>query len=98
MARTRTGIPAGPAKEEAEEEAAMTDTKCYICGDCWWQGCPNDADYQMHVDLKRKGLPLFSGSVELCGGHKDQVHTNGGRMDLKWEAVEQALSMQRVKA
>lgn len=75
----------------------MNDAKCYVCGDCWWVGCENDADYSMDVDLKRKGLPLYSGKVELCGGHTTQVHQNGGRMDLKWEAVEQALSLLKVR-
>jgi hypothetical protein len=75
-----------------------TAAKCYICGDCWWVHCPNDADYQMDVDLKRHGAPLYSGTVELCTGHTRQVHANNGRMDLKWEAIEQALSLQRVKA
>lgn len=75
----------------------MSDTKCYICGDCYWVGCGNDADYQMDVDLKRNGLPLYSGKIELCDGHTKQVHANGGRLYLKWEAVEQALALKAQK-
>lgn len=72
----------------------MSDDKCYVCGDCWWVACPNDADYTKDVDLKRKGLPVFSGKVDLCSGHNDLVNRTG-RMDLKWEAVQQALSLQK---
>ena len=65
---------------------------CHICGTCWWVDCPNDADYAIDVDLKRNGLPLYSGKVELCAGHSGQAQTNGGRLDLNWLAVEQAIA------
>ena len=71
--------------------------KCYVCGDCWWQECQNDADYSHDVDLKRGGLPVFAGKVELCGGHS-QLALRTGRMDIKWEAIEQALSVQAARA
>ena len=71
------------------------DKECAVCGRCWWVDCSNEADYQMDVDLKRRGLPLYSGAVELCGGHTRLVHESGGRMDLKWEAIEQALALEK---
>lgn len=71
---------------------------CYVCGLCFWSECPNSADYQMDVDLKRGGLPLYSGKVDLCAGHCRLVHNNGGRMNLKWEAIEQALELQQARA
>jgi hypothetical protein len=57
----------------------------------------------MDVDLRRNGLPLYSGKVDLCGGHARFAHNNGGRLDLNWEAISQALSLEverrpRVKA
>jgi hypothetical protein len=52
----------------------------------------------MDVDLKRGGLPLYSGKVDLCAGHCRLVHNNGGRMNLKWEAIEQALELQQARA
>lgn len=70
---------------------------CHICGDCWWHECNNPADYSMDVDLKRGGLPLFSGKVELCGGHTRYVHENGGRMDLDPVAIEQASAIQKAR-
>lgn len=70
---------------------------CYICGDCWWIDCPNPADYSMDVDLKRHGRPLFSGKVDICHGHYVLVHANGGRLDLKPLALEQAKAVQRAK-
>jgi hypothetical protein len=71
---------------------------CHICGRCWWVHCTNDADYTMDVDLKRRGLPLYSGRVELCGGHARLTHSNGGRLDLNWLAVEQALALEKARA
>ena len=68
--------------------------KCWVCGSCWWVSCPNDADYTMDVDLRRNGLPLYSGKVDLCGGHARLVHKNGGHMDLNWEAIAQALALE----
>jgi len=62
-----------------------------------WVHCRNDADYAMDVELKRGGLPLYSGPVDLCGGHARLAHKNGGHLDLKWEAVEQALALQKVR-
>ncbi len=73
----------------------MTD--CHICGDCWWQDCDLPADYEMDVDLKRKGSLIYSGNVELCAGHKDFVHLNGGRMNLKPLAIEQANALKKTK-
>lgn len=69
--------------------------ECHVCGTCWWVDCPNDADYEMDVDLKRNGLPLYSGTVDLCGGHTRQAHSNGGQLSLNWLAVEQALALQK---
>lgn len=75
----------------------MRDDGCAVCGRCWWFDCPNDADYSIDVDLKRNGLPLYSGSVDLCGGHTRFAQRNGGRLDLNWDAVEQALALQMEK-
>jgi hypothetical protein len=47
----------------------------------------------MDVDLKRHGRPLYSGLVDLCGGHTRLAHKNGGRLDLNWIAIEQALAL-----
>lgn len=69
---------------------------CQICGTCWWVDCDNDADYVMDVDLKRKGLTVYSGKIELCAGHTRFTHSNGGRLDLNWTAIEQALVRDRV--
>jgi hypothetical protein len=52
----------------------------------------------MDVELKRRGLPLYSGHVDLCGGHARFAQKNGGHLDLKWEAIEQALSLQNIRA
>lgn len=71
--------------------------KCHVCGDCWWVSCDNPADYTKDVDLKRHGLPVYSGGVDLCAGHNELVDRTG-RMNLKWEAVEQALAMKKVRA
>lgn len=71
---------------------------CHICGTCWWVDCENDADYAMDVDLKRKGIPLYSGRIELCGGHTRQAHANGGRLDLNWTAVEQAIARKKARS
>lgn len=71
---------------------------CHICGTCWWTDCDNDADYAMDVDLKRKGLPLYSGKVDLCAGHTRLAHAQGGRLDLNWLAIEQALSLAKVRS
>jgi hypothetical protein len=68
---------------------------CHICGTCWWVDCENDADYSMDVDLKRHGLPLFSGRIELCGGHARFARTRGGRLELNWLAIEQAIARQK---
>lgn len=68
---------------------------CHICGTCWWEGCDNDADFAMDVDLKRRGLPLYSGKIDLCAGHTRYVYENGGRLDLNWMAIEQALARQK---
>lgn len=71
------------------------DKDCYTCGNrYWWSECPNPADYTMDVDLRRRGLPLYSGKVDLCGGHARFVHKNGGHMDLNWEAIAQALALE----
>lgn len=78
--------------------AKVNDKDCHICGDCWWSGCPNDADYQMDVDLKRHGLPLYSGRIELCGGHAALAHENGGRLNLNWEAITQALALESARS
>ena len=75
----------------------MKDPDCFICGMCWWQDCPNDADYTMDVQLKRKGTQIYDGKVQLCGGHTRLVHSNGGRMDLKPQAIEQANSLKRME-
>jgi hypothetical protein len=74
----------------------VTDPDCHICGRCYWNGCDNDADYEVDVDLKRNGLPLYSGKVDLCAGH----HRVGasGSMNLKWVAIEQALMRDGVRA
>lgn len=77
----------------------MSDTTCYVCGLCWWSGCENDADYRLDVDLKRNGLPLYTGEIELCAGHAQYAQRTLGRLDLKWEALEQAHELKtRAKA
>jgi hypothetical protein len=67
---------------------------CHICGTCWWVDCDNDADYSIDVDVaKRHGDPVFySGKVDLCGGHFRVARDKGGRLNLNWLAVEQALA------
>lgn len=76
----------------------MTATEpCHICGDCWWFECPNPADYSVDVGLKRHGRPLFSGEIDLCAGHYRFAAENGGHLNLKPLAIEQALAAQRVK-
>jgi len=71
------------------------DEECWTCGNrCWWIDCSNNADYQMDVDLKRHGLPLYSGMVDLCGGHTRLAQSNGGRLDLNWNAISQALALE----
>jgi hypothetical protein len=72
------------------------DEDCHICGKCWWNGCENDADFALEVDLKRGGLPLYLGKVDLCGGHTQQASANGGRLNLNWRAIEQALARDRI--
>lgn len=47
----------------------------------------------MDVDLRRHGKPLYSGLVDLCWGHARFAHSNGGRLDLNWDAITQALAL-----
>ena len=70
---------------------------CHICGGCWWVDCENEADYTMDVSLRRHGAPLYDGKVDLCAGHTRLVHSNGGRLDLDWTAVEQAKALVKVR-
>lgn len=74
----------------------MTDDPCHICGTCWWTDCDNDADETVHVELKqvRNGLPVFDGGVDLCAGHARWAESQNGRMNLKWEAIHQAIARQ----
>jgi hypothetical protein len=69
---------------------------CHICGKCYWHDCPNEADFTVDVDLKRHGLPLYSGGVDLCAGHY-RFARRGNHMDLNWMAVEQALEREMKK-
>lgn len=71
----------------------MTDAECHICGNCWWQDCDNPADYEVDVELKRHGLHLYSGKVDLCQGHAEFA-TRGQMMNLRWASIEQALARQ----
>ncbi len=77
---------------------------CFICGDCWWTGCPNSADFTEHVALKRPRpdgpgwTVIFDGDVDLCAGHALHWRENGGRLNLKWEALEQATALQKAHA
>lgn len=77
----------------------MSDTGCHICGDCWWVHCPNDADYTMDVELKRRdGKVWYDGKIELCGGHTRYVHeTNGNHLSLNPLAIEQANALKKTK-
>ena len=68
------------------------DGKCHICGTCWWVGCENPADYTIDVALRRNGLPLYDGDVDLCAGHYRHAQATRGRLDLSWDAIEQALA------
>lgn len=74
------------------------DTGCHICGTCWWVNCENDADYALDVALKRQGKPLYSGKIELCTGHTHLAHERNGRLDLNWDAVEQAVALTKLRA
>jgi len=79
----------------------MTETvPCYACldGVCWWVSCDNDADFVLDVALKRHGKPLYSGKIELCHGHTRVAQERNGRLDLNWEAVEQAISMSKIRS
>lgn len=71
--------------------------KCHVCGDCWWVKCDLPADYRVDVALKRNGLPLYDGEVDLCSGHYRKMCDSGGRLDLSWEAIEQALAFQNAR-
>lgn len=78
------------------------DTKCHVCGSCWWVSCSNDADYARDVDLRLKrsiglGDLVYSGKVELCAGHTRQSFAEN-RMDLNWDALEQAVALQEARA
>ncbi len=76
----------------------MADEPCHICGDCWWQDCPNDADEVMYgADLKLRkgqGFLVYSGDVELCVGHMRYAEATH-RMNLNWKAIEQAIARQK---
>jgi hypothetical protein len=72
--------------------------ECAVCGECWWSGCKLSADYTLDVDLKRNGSPIFSGGVDLCAGHTRFAHSNGGRLNLKPVAIEQANALQKARA
>lgn len=74
------------------------DDGCHICGDCWWVNCPNPADYSDDVVIKRHGSTLYEGEIDLCAGHARYWRQNGGRLDLNWLAIEQALALQKARA
>jgi len=69
---------------------------CFICGTCWWSKCLEPADFEMDVDVKRNHGIIYSGVVDLCHSHAKYAVSSGGHLNLKWEALEQALTKQSV--
>lgn len=67
-----------------------SEPKCHVCGTCWWVGCEHAADYSHDVTLKRKGEKIYEGLIDLCAGHSIFAQENGGRLNLKQEAIDQA--------
>jgi hypothetical protein len=77
------------------------DPHCYICGDCWWRDCPEDATHTIDAEIHKNGRKVFDGKVELCEAHAQLAHLNGGRLSLRPEALDQANELQtlaRVRA
>jgi hypothetical protein len=69
-----------------------------VCGRCWWQSCENDADYTVKTDgIRHKGRFVPVGDVDLCGGHWWQFASEK-RLNLKWEAIEQALALRAARS
>ena len=61
-------------------------------GTCQWAGCPNPADYVLRdVTVKRQGLTVNVGDIDLCGGHKTHAERLG-RLELDWERVLRAVT------
>lgn len=75
----------------------QSSERCFICGMCYWTDCKNDADYRHDVVLKRAGKTIFDGEVELCGGHT-RFAQQSGHVNVRWEALEQALALQASRA
>lgn len=70
---------------------------CFVCGLCYWAECPNSADFSHDVVLKRAGRTVFDGEVELCAGHT-RFAQQSGHVNVRWEALEQALALQKGRA
>ena len=51
----------------------------------------------MDVALKRKNLPLYEGRIELCACHTRLAHERGGRLNLNWLAIEQAIARDKAR-
>ena len=71
----------------------MADDECFVCGKCWWEQCDNDADYEVDVELQQVSnrMTAYNGKVDLCGGHY-HLASQTGRMNIKWEAIHQAIA------
>lgn len=72
----------------------MNNDGCKICGDCWWVDCANAADYEVDIDLKRNGMHVYGGPVDLCAGHAKYAMSTGS-LSLDWTALEQALERRK---
>jgi hypothetical protein len=71
-------------------------TDCVDCqepdGTCQWHGCQFDADYVLRdVTVKRGGVEINVGDVDVCGGHKRRAERLG-RLELDWERVLRAVT------
>lgn len=76
---------------------------CHICGVCYWQDCTNDADNEIHDATISYRSPSLAhpalvkvGTIDLCGGHFRQWQADG-RLNLKWVAIEQALTRESIR-
>lgn len=75
------------------------DEPCHICGNCWWTGCNNPADYTINTPgIRHKGHFIPVGDIDLCAGHARYAQRRHGRLDLDWKAVEQALAKHAAKS